>query len=297
MRQPLEPETLKSFKSMSAATPRQVAAALGVSESSVKRWCDQGALATVRTPGGHRRIPVAAVLALSREGGPVLARPSALSTEEDGPARDLRAARRALLRALLADDEGAAREVLEEQRRASSGFDTVADELIAPVLEEIGDRWARGQLEIYEERRACTLLHACLHALGDDLPRVAPSAPRALGGTLEGDPFTLATTLAELVLRERGFAARSLGSWLPASTLARAVRDQRPSLVWLSINHVADARRIEADVAQVERAARAVGAPLVVGGRALDAALRRKIRYSAFCDGMVQLGAFAETHR
>ena len=43
-------------------TTRQVAEALSVSESSVKRWCDQGAIPTIRTVGGHRRIPLDGLL-------------------------------------------------------------------------------------------------------------------------------------------------------------------------------------------------------------------------------------------
>ena len=33
-------------------SPKQVAHAMGVSESSLKRWCDQGLIPTVRTAAG-----------------------------------------------------------------------------------------------------------------------------------------------------------------------------------------------------------------------------------------------------
>ena len=39
-------------------SPRQLAVAIGVSESSLKRWADDGRLAVERTAGGHRRIPL-----------------------------------------------------------------------------------------------------------------------------------------------------------------------------------------------------------------------------------------------
>ncbi|GAC1540252.1 MAG: hypothetical protein NVS3B10_30370 [Polyangiales bacterium] len=52
--------------------------------------------------------------------------------------------------------------------------------------------------------------------------------------------------------------------------------------------------RFVAECGIVERAARAVGAAYVVGGRALVSSVRRQLRYSAFCDGMSQLGSFAE---
>jgi molybdopterin-binding protein len=37
--------------------PREAAAALGVSYATVKQWILAGTLKTIRTPGGHHRIP------------------------------------------------------------------------------------------------------------------------------------------------------------------------------------------------------------------------------------------------
>lgn len=41
--------------------PGQVADLLGVSVDTVRRWCDDGTLATTRTAGGHRVVPGAEV--------------------------------------------------------------------------------------------------------------------------------------------------------------------------------------------------------------------------------------------
>ena len=40
----------------SLLSPRQFAAAIGVSESSVRRWADGGQIKMTRTAGGHRKI-------------------------------------------------------------------------------------------------------------------------------------------------------------------------------------------------------------------------------------------------
>ncbi len=37
--------------------PSQVAELLGVSVDTVRRWCDEGRLATTRSEGGHRLVP------------------------------------------------------------------------------------------------------------------------------------------------------------------------------------------------------------------------------------------------
>jgi len=47
--------------------PGEVADLLGVSTDTVRRWCDQGVLATERTAAGHRVIPGAELARLLRE--------------------------------------------------------------------------------------------------------------------------------------------------------------------------------------------------------------------------------------
>jgi excisionase family DNA binding protein len=42
--------------------PSDVAGLLGVNPKTVSRWCVEGRLTAFRTPGGHRRIPAAAVI-------------------------------------------------------------------------------------------------------------------------------------------------------------------------------------------------------------------------------------------
>jgi len=41
--------------------PREAAAALGISYATIKQWILAGTLKTVRTPGGHHRIPQSAL--------------------------------------------------------------------------------------------------------------------------------------------------------------------------------------------------------------------------------------------
>ncbi len=265
-----------------------------MSESAVKRWCDQGLLPIARTPGGHRRIPSQAVFRFAREHGRTIRDGSALALAAAASPKPLGVARAELRRGLLADDRPAVQTALESQWLGGQTVDVLCDALIAPVFAEIGDRWSKGALEIYEERRASELVRLCLDDLGAQLPPPADGAPKAIGGTLENDPFALPTVMAELVLRERGFDARSLGTNLPAATIARAVADLAPKLVWLTVGTCNDAERMVAEFGLLEQAAKAVGAAIVVGGRALVPSLRCQLRYSAFCDGMTQLGSFAD---
>ena len=49
---------------------------LGVNQSTVRRWADSGKIRCFRTPGGHRRLAEADLIAMTRGGGGGYRRPS-----------------------------------------------------------------------------------------------------------------------------------------------------------------------------------------------------------------------------
>ena len=63
-------------------SPRELALAIGVSESSLKRWADDGLIGVTRTAGGHRRIARHEALRFIRETKARVLRPSLLGLRE-----------------------------------------------------------------------------------------------------------------------------------------------------------------------------------------------------------------------
>lgn len=50
--------------------PREAAAALGVSYATIKQWIVAGRLKTIRTPGGHHRVPQSALTPMLKTAAP-----------------------------------------------------------------------------------------------------------------------------------------------------------------------------------------------------------------------------------
>ena len=120
----------------------------------------------------------------------------------------------------------------------------------------------------------------------------------AIGGTIEGDLYSLPSAMVELVLRDAGFHATSLGTSIPFASLIKAVQETKPKLFWLSVSHIRDGLDFVAEFAALSQACTAAGTALVVGGRALTDDLRQRMTYSAYCDTMQHLEAFATSlHR
>lgn len=278
-------------------SPRRAAQALGVSESSLKRWCDRGLIQTVRTGGGHRKLSTAAVLRFVREHDYPLVAPELLGMAglRRPAAYDSQEIRAAFIRAVLAGDEGLVRQILFELYLARQPLAEICDQIIAVAFQEIGARWACQEIQVYQERRGCEV---CLRALLELRHIQAPPpahAPLAIGGTLAGDPYSLPTTMIELVLRELGVHAMSLGVSIPGESLTAAIRELQPALFWLSASHIPDEAEFQTEFARLSAACQQQATPLVVGGQALTESLRRRLVYSAHCDTLVQLSRLVAT--
>jgi methanogenic corrinoid protein MtbC1 len=275
-------------------SPRRVAEALGVSESSVKRWSDQGLMATQKTAGGHRKLALADVLRFVHEHGYDVGKPELLGLP---PRLSQRAAstpeaRAQLVTALVDGDGDGVRRILVGLFTHGVALTEIFDHVLGPALRELGDRWAHGTLRVFEEHRAIDLVQRALHELRRLQPPRARKAPTGMVATLSDDPYTIAIAMAELTLADLGWTATNLGADTPAATVVEAIVALRPRLLCLGINRVDDQRAFVTAYARLAETAREHRTAIVVGGPAATPALRAEIRYAACCASMRELSDF-----
>lgn len=298
-------------------SPKQVAQALQVSESSVKRWCDRGVIRTDRTLGGHRRIPLEHLMEFLESTNRRIVDPSAIGLREDRQrARDElerlndsstsstlgeRQANQTSIQvqfqqALLSGDEQQCRRSISSWYAMHGSMAAVADELLAPTFHAIGTMWRCGDVDVYQERRGCEICIRLIHELRRLVQEPLASAPLAMGGTSNGDPYQVANQLIEIIFREAGWRTINLGSSVPLPSLLAAAKKYVPRIFWLSVTHVEDEAEF---LSRFEVFSRDLpkGVMLVVGGQALTDRLRPKMQFSAYCDSLKQLSALARNVR
>jgi len=273
------------------------AAALGVSVSTVKRWVDEGILPAHRTRGGHRKLLRAEVLALVRQGD--LPRGDLAALRVD-PARDeadgLEVTVAALEDALVRGEAAEVGALIGRTYRSGVPLETLADRVVAPVMARVGHEWETARIDVWQEHRATQLCAAALYDLKDGLEaRAERNRPVAVGGAPEGDPYLLATLLAQIVLLDAGWEAVNLGPHTPLPSLAKAVRELRPRLLWLSVSYLRDQAQFLAAYRDLYRAAEQQGTAVAVGGQALGEPIRSALPYTTYGDGLSHLAAFART--
>ncbi|QOJ15893.1 MAG: B12-binding domain-containing protein [Planctomycetia bacterium] len=280
-------------------SPKRVARAIGVSEASLKRWCDKGLISAARTAGGHRRLSRASVVEFLRSTGHPVTAPELLGLPATCGSGDgvIEHAVERIFSALIDSDDERVRRVIFDLYLAGRSMIEIGDRAIATAMHQIGRAWEAGRIEVYQERRAVEVCTSVIGELRRVLPPPSATAPLTLGGSLAPDPYTLVGHMAELVLLEAGWRAQSLGIGHPVETLIAAIKAKRPRMFWLTASSVEEPERFVADCRRLCAAARENGAALVVGGRALNEGLRRELDYHAYCDNLRNLVSFAESLR
>lgn len=220
-------------------SPRDLARAIGVSESSVKRWIDAGRIAALRTHGGHRRIALEAALAFVRDNALTLAEPARLglaAVAATTPTR-LDCADAEPLQSLLHDgDAHQARSLILGLYLAGWSVARIVDGPLQRAMAALGALWQHGPEGIFIEHRATAIVLHILSELRPLADRSTLHAPLALGSAGPDDGHALPSLAASVALAEVGWRAIDLGAALPLAALRVAIERLEPRLLWLSLS-------------------------------------------------------------
>lgn len=262
---------------MKYLSPKQLGQAIGVSESSLKRWIDDGLIEVVRTSGGHRRVELAEAVRFVRHGGYAVKDPSVLgltaADDETGRADDLQLAER--FYELLSN--GRDKEFTAAVTRLYLDGHLISEIIDGPIraaMTRVGELWHSTPDGIGIEHRAT---ETCIRTLGHmhTLIKEPPAeAPIAVGGAPAGDMHLISSMCVSLVLAEQGWREANLGANTPWDQLARVAKQERASLVWVSITAEPNtdyARKLKELADDLSRES----CQVIVGGRQLNEAITR----------------------
>jgi excisionase family DNA binding protein len=230
-------------------TTSETASLLDVHPSTVKRWCNDGDLASMKTDGGHRRIPLedAVAFAAARGMHTVLSPFHPYEPHVWTALQDIR--QNASFKRLETLAMGwIARGQL---RRLGDLFDALAhdpgvdicalcDEGIRGVMHGVGQEWARGRLRAGEEHMVSqVMVEVLLKLRSDEGFRTAAGLdedrPVAVVGTLEGNHHHLGSLCVRLLLESLGWQVHYLGPDVPVEDFGVIQRGRRASLVCISL--------------------------------------------------------------
>ncbi len=282
----------------SVLSPKELGAAIGVSESSLKRWADSGRLQVARTAGGHRRIDRTEAIRFIRSQGFALERPGILGLEDidavsSGPDMDDPAT--ALHAALSNGEAERARGLALARYVEGMPLSLIIDRMIAPAMRAIGDRWRHGEDGILIEHRAADICSQILDRVRS-LGVIGPDGCTAVGGSPVDDPYVLPSLMAASVLASEGWNEVNLSANTAATVLAHAAVESRANLVWIAFSTEDGADRVQKVTGDLRSALADAGleAGIVIGGPALNAVTSINIPGVYHARSMTELAAFAQ---
>jgi methanogenic corrinoid protein MtbC1 len=142
----------------------------------------------------------------------------------------------------------------------------LTEQLLMPLMREIGERWHSGELRVAHEHMATAIVRSFM-GIQSQNGRLPESAPNIVIATPAGQRHELGALMASIAASSDGWRVTYLGCDVPAGEIAAAARQKKARAVALSIIY-------PADDPQLARELKALGkmlgdeAPVLVGGSA-----------------------------
>lgn len=164
------------------------------------------------------------------------------------------------------------------------------EQVIMPLLEQIGRRWRDGAVRIAQEHLATAAVRNHIGALLASMRHPA-EAPGLVVATPAGQQHEVGALIVALAAASEGWRPVYLGASLPADEIAGAAMKSGARAVALSLVFPADDPKLPAELERLTRLLPA-GFPVFVGGRSAASYLK-----AIASSGAVYLGGLADLRR
>lgn len=189
---------------------RDAADQLGLHYMTVYRYVRTGRLAATKD-GGQWYVTMADLEALT----------SGAEPDRSGEVRARFAPQ--LEDRLLAADEPGAWSVVSEALTSGAEPAEIHLRFLIPAMRSIGERWANGEIEVFDEHQATVIATRIAARLGPRFHRRGRVRGHVVIGLASGDTHALATAIIADLLRGRGFHVTDLGADTPTESFLEVI--------------------------------------------------------------------------
>jgi DNA-binding transcriptional MerR regulator/methylmalonyl-CoA mutase cobalamin-binding subunit len=160
-------------------------------------------------------------------------------------------------------------------------------EVVAPLTVLVGEAWARGQVQIFEEHLYTEVVQSILRGAIATIPS-STAAPRVLLTTLPQEQHGLGVLMAEAMVSLEGACCVPMGVQTPLWEIVAAARAQRIDIVALSFTAAVNPNHVVAGLADLrEQLSRSI--EIWAGGSA-PVLRRRPPRHVRVLDSLTDVG-------
>jgi MerR family transcriptional regulator, light-induced transcriptional regulator len=149
--------------------------------------------------------------------------------------------------------------------RASIEFNhqIIIDDIILPLLKEIGIHWQQGSIRIVQEHLASAVIRTFLYNLRDSY-KPGEYSPKILVTTPIGQIHEFGALIASIVASSEGWDAVYLGPDLPSAEIISAAELLRPKVIAISVVYAAEDNYLSKGIEELRSLP--AGVKVVAGG-------------------------------
>ncbi len=147
-----------------------------------------------------------------------------------------------------------AEEIINLLKRSydKQGMQGFIHDTVTPLLKAVGDSWAGGQLQIYQEHFLSQQLMRFLNAEIEKLQKTS-AKPAVLLATLPGEDHTLGLLMLSALLSAQGLSVINLGSSVPMDQLAKAADNFNVDIVALTFSGAYQYKSIRSHIIELRQ--------------------------------------------
>lgn len=261
---------------------KQVANILGVNESSIKRWTNNGELKCFKTPGGHRKFKKDDIKSFAKRYSIKIENTlfDSRITDEKSNFIDYDKVNELLLRKLFNHSEEEIFDFIYSL--LNNGIEPIElfDDVISKVMTKIGMMWERNEIGVEVEHIASCKLINVLIRIEKELKN-SSNGNKVICSTLGNELHEIPVLVLKIMLSYYGWRVIYPGVNLPKKSLIKLINENKPDLVCLSLMFTDNANKSASDIKEIHSVCKKTNTKLAVGGNSLPK-IKDKIKFVDF---------------
>lgn len=259
-------------------SPKEVALALGVSESSVKRWCDAGKIPNSKTNGGHRRMTTTGLIEFLRKQKREVEFPALIGLPSVKLPGEKQAINRLMMETAVAERVSGCRDIILQLYLEQWELHRIFDEAIMPAADIYRRNGLDHQdLKEFSYDHHCLATETCEEAIKQVwrfLPHPQPGNLMTVGINLGDRPDSILSLGTRMILWEMGCSTPNNNPERSLDSFQRTVLELNPGIVWACLPKLpkdeSELTRIRDVMNRIARNLTA-GVPILISGVPLPA--------------------------
>lgn len=256
----------------------EAAKILGVNVSTIKRWTDDGKLECIRTAGGHRRFIMSQLSKFLNKNRKKTSKINLFPLESE---MDLQISNYILKgnfshlieyiqKQAFNCNRDKVQKVFNGLYLAQYPLHVIYDQIITPILRDIGQLWMNGKIDVIQEHLAASTLRDAINRLQGIISLPKPQKGKVLCLNLSNEMHDIALKMVDHIIENRGFKVLYSGQNTPIINFEKILKSFKPDRIYISSSFLENIKAAQQEFDYICDCSVKEGIKIFIGGSGFD---------------------------